>query len=50
MNKTLIMQTCNADGLLLKPEKPATAIDRSFFPSGPKGEVWQTFSNVSGNS
>jgi len=48
VNRTLIMQTCNDDGLLLKPDKPATAIDRSFLPSAPNGEVYATYSNISG--
>jgi len=47
-NRTLIMQTCAADGRLLKADKPATSIDRSFLPNGPKGQVWSTYSNISG--
>ena len=47
-NKSLIMQTCTADGTLLKPDKPAMAIDRTWDylafndTSGPQGEVWAT--------
>src|SRR5689334_20168192 len=48
MNATLIMSTCTADGLLLKPNKPMTAIDRSFSSSAPLGEVYSSYSNVSG--
>lgn len=48
VNRTLIMQTCDADGRLLKADKPATSIDRSFFPTGPEGEIWSTYSNISG--
>jgi len=47
-NKTLIMQTCAEDGLLLKPDKPATSIDRSFLPQRPQGEVWTSYSHLGG--
>ena len=36
----LLMKTCRSDGLLLKPDKPATPIDRWFLADGPQGEVW----------
>nr|XP_006815625.1 PREDICTED: uncharacterized protein LOC102804514 [Saccoglossus kowalevskii] len=51
MNKSLIMRSCNSDGLLLKPSKPATAIDPQIYRSalgsgGPDGEVWSTYSDI----
>ncbi|XP_077991614.1 uncharacterized protein LOC144445843 [Glandiceps talaboti] len=53
MNKSLIMRTCNEDGLLLKPSKPATAIDLQIYKGaigsgGPDGEVWSTYSDIAG--
>lgn len=47
-NRTLIMQTCRDDGLLLKPDKPATSIERTFGETPPQGEMWTTYSNISG--
>ncbi|KAK7089407.1 hypothetical protein V1264_024716 [Littorina saxatilis] len=53
-NVTLLMRCCNAEGLILKPSKPATAIDDQIYMKalsdrpGPDGEVWSTYSNVSG--
>jgi len=52
-NSKLIMKTCTADGLLLKPDKPATSIDETFFRlafnnSGPFGQVWSTYTNIDG--
>ncbi|XP_078674668.1 uncharacterized protein LOC144912809 [Branchiostoma floridae x Branchiostoma belcheri] len=50
----LIMRSCNAEGLLLKPSRPATAIDLQIAQKalqldlGPKGEVWTTYSDISG--
>ena len=43
-NKTLLMKTCREDGLLLKPDKPATPIDRAFTSNAPPAEVWDTYS------
>ncbi|XP_046547730.1 uncharacterized protein LOC124257657 [Haliotis rubra] len=43
---------CNADGLILGPSKPATAIDAQIMEgafntsTGPKGEVWTTYSVI----
>ena len=54
-NKDLIMRSCNAEGLLLKPSKPITSIDQQMYAKalgasyGPEGEVWSTFSNISNN-
>ncbi|XP_046547850.1 uncharacterized protein LOC124257765 isoform X2 [Haliotis rubra] len=55
-NKTLIMKSVNADGLILKPSRPATAIDNrirrmawSDF-DGPNGEVWSTYSDFGGDN
>lgn len=50
----LIMRLTTDDGLLLKPSRPATAIDSQIIQGafggniGPKGEVWTTFSDISG--
>lgn len=46
-----ILATCTADGVILKPSAPATAIDltfhqRAFGTGGPTGELWSTFSRV----
>ncbi|XP_055954459.1 uncharacterized protein LOC126814885 [Patella vulgata] len=50
-NVSLIMRCCNDDGLILKPSKPATAIDSQIYQSafgtgGPVGELWTTYSNI----
>eukprot|EP01084_Bolivina_argentea_P143822 252501_1 len=52
-NKTLIMKWCNNDGLLLRPDVPATSIDRFFVRAafrekiqGPNGEVWCSKSRI----
>lgn len=48
IDKDLVMSTCRADGLLLKPDRPATPLDsywlaRAFGGAvGPTGEVWST--------
>ncbi|ESO88546.1 hypothetical protein LOTGIDRAFT_234457 [Lottia gigantea] len=50
-NTDLLMKCCNADGLILKPSKPATAIDDDIIEkairdgSGAKGEVYSTYSD-----
>ncbi|KAK2183903.1 hypothetical protein NP493_292g00003 [Ridgeia piscesae] len=49
----LIMRSCNTDGLLLKPTKPAKAINKQIIQaafSGFRGEVWSTYSTISGMS
>ena len=51
-NKTLIMATCMADGLLLKPSQPAMSLDSTFLyhafgKGGPNGEVVASYSEVS---
>ncbi|KAK3600158.1 hypothetical protein CHS0354_012281 [Potamilus streckersoni] len=51
---TMLMRCCNRDGLILKPSRPLMAIDQQLikaaFPSfsGVDGEVWTTFSEISG--
>ncbi|XP_041370298.1 uncharacterized protein LOC121384124 [Gigantopelta aegis] len=46
------MNCCNANGLILKPSRPATAIDAQLIQaafqdgSGPEGEVWTTYSQI----
>lgn len=54
-NRTLIMQTCREDGILLKAGRPATPLDsywfvRAFGPNqdGPQGELWSTECSVGG--
>ncbi|XP_064616875.1 uncharacterized protein LOC135480876 [Liolophura sinensis] len=53
-NVSLLMRCCNADGLILKPSKPATAIDAQLLQAsfqdgrGPDGEVWSTYTQISG--
>eukprot|EP00040_Diaphanoeca_grandis_P039050 m.258025 g.258025 ORF g.258025 m.258025 type:complete len:1139 (+) comp36016_c0_seq1:75-3491(+) len=52
-NRSLIMMTARSDGVLLKPDRPATPIDsywsvRAFGTSqhGPHGELWATETSV----
>jgi len=56
-NKELIMKSCNNDGLLLRPDKPATMIDSFFYLNGqllvnnksidgPQGQLWSTYSII----
>ena len=46
MNRELLLRTCRADGLLLKPDKPATPIERCFKPDYPKGQIWDTYTRL----
>ncbi|CAK0845740.1 unnamed protein product [Prorocentrum cordatum] len=48
-NARLIMRTMRADGMLLKPSKPATSVDSSLArsPRSPPGVVYSTFSGSS---
>lgn len=50
-NRTLIMSTCMADGLLLKPTRPAISLDatfvyRAFGSGGPDGDVTIAYTEV----
>lgn len=52
-NRDIIMRSCTANGRLLQPDRPATAIDAQFVKlafkkGGPSGEVWSTESTVGG--
>lgn len=56
-NASLVAMSCRSDGMILKPARPATALDQTlreaaFSPSsGPwnqRSEVWGTYSEVSG--
>jgi hypothetical protein len=51
-NASLILHACDASGRLLRPDRPAAAIDAMFvskaFGGALKGEVWATHANVSG--
>jgi len=53
LNVDLISKTCTKTGKLLKPDKPATALDSSFILSPAEGgsliEVWDTFTQFGGN-
>ncbi|KAL3880433.1 hypothetical protein ACJMK2_032671 [Sinanodonta woodiana] len=50
----LLMRCCNQDGLILKPSRPATAIDKQLHRLafddgvGPAGEIWTTYTEISG--
>jgi len=51
-DKDLIMRSCDENGRILKPARPATAIDATYYKvfndsSGPSGEVWTTYSTTS---
>ncbi|KAK6165977.1 hypothetical protein SNE40_022776 [Patella caerulea] len=51
-NPNLIMRSCNAEGLILKPSKPITAIDKQIQQMafggniGPEGKIYTTYSNI----
>ncbi|OWF39492.1 uncharacterized protein LOC110464957 [Mizuhopecten yessoensis] len=51
-NREVLLRCCNDEGLILKPSRPAKAIDRQLikraFPGvdGPVGEVWTTYSKI----
>lgn len=47
-NHSLLLWTCLADGTLLRPDRPAVAIDATFHRNGTPGEVWATAATVSG--
>ncbi|XP_048245597.1 uncharacterized protein LOC124128193 [Haliotis rufescens] len=55
-NKTIIMKSVNSEGLILKPSRPATAIDNMIRRlawndfEGPDGEVWSTYSDFGGSN
>ena len=43
-NATVVSRLCRSDGVLLRPERPATAMDSTFLGTdGPLGEVWHTY-------
>jgi hypothetical protein len=49
LNKSLLMQSCRDDGVLLRPDKPATAVDHSWvlsFDDLKPRFIWGTFSQV----
>lgn len=45
-NTALLMKVCRQDGLLLKPDKPATPLDRWFLDGQPGSEVWETGATI----
>ncbi|CAF1248998.1 unnamed protein product [Rotaria sordida] len=45
-NLTVVNRLCRSDGVLFRPERPATAMDSTFLGNdGPKGEMWHSFSS-----
>jgi hypothetical protein len=48
VDRALLLKCCRPDGLLLKPDKPATPIDRWFLMDKPKGEIWDTNTKIGG--
>jgi len=48
VNKTLVLQLVNIDGLLLKPDRPATSIDATFSFNPPNGELAVSYSSIGG--
>jgi hypothetical protein len=46
VDRALLLKCCRPDGLLLKPDKPATPIDRWFLMDKPKGEIWDTHTKI----
>ncbi|CAF3583034.1 unnamed protein product, partial [Rotaria sp. Silwood2] len=45
-NLTVVNRLCRLDGVLFRPERPATAMDSTFLGTGgPKGEMWHTYSS-----
>ncbi len=50
MNRELLLKTCRADGLLLKPDKPATPLERCFMPDYPEGQIWDTYTKLGKNT
>jgi len=51
LNYSLIMRTCTQNGLLLKADKPATAIDSTFLRSSTANllQVWDSFTQIGNN-
>jgi len=48
LNATRVMTTCRADGTVLKPDRPLTPPDACFASGNPRCQVYQTYSDVSG--
>ncbi|CAF1021377.1 unnamed protein product [Adineta steineri] len=45
-NSTVVNRLCRTDGILFRPERPATAMDSTFLgDNGPKGEMWHTYAS-----
>ena len=45
-NKTLIMSTCNQNGLVLGASVPAIPIEKYFGSSPPSGEIWSSYTEI----
>jgi hypothetical protein len=48
LNKTRVMTTCRADGAVLKPDRPLTAVDACFRDANPTCQVYHTYSDLEG--
>lgn len=48
LNKTRVMTTCRADGVVLKPDRPLTAVDACFRQANPTCKIYHTYSDVDG--
>jgi len=52
VDRSLVLETCRADGVLLKPSKPATTLDSTFIAGYQNAQeimVWHTFSSIGDN-
>ena len=51
VNRTRALQTCRADGLLLKPDRPATAVDACFTDHADPAEcaTTSTYADIPGH-
>merc|ERR1711964_730256 len=48
LNATRVKATCRSDGMVLKPDRPATTTDACFLSGDPKCTVYHTYSDVQG--
>jgi hypothetical protein len=48
LNKTRVMTSCRADGTVLKPDRPITAVDACFRKANPTCHIYHTYSDVEG--
>lgn len=46
-NSSVVKRLCRSDGVLFRPDRPATAMDSTFLGiGGPQGEMWHTYSSL----